>query len=52
MADGCEITSSSKSLNKSLLEWNFNDESKQSYCTNVIYDGKRFKWAGFQIGKC
>ena len=31
-------------LNNNVLFSNFNDDFNQTDCTNVIHDGKRFKW--------
>ena len=44
MADRCILTRSKRLLNNSVQKLNFKDDIKQIDCTNLIYDGKRFKW--------
>ena len=44
MADGHILRGGCKRLNNNVLFSNFNDDFNQIDCTNVIYDGKRFKW--------
>ena len=44
MADCCVLARSKRLLNNSVQKLNFKDDIKQIDCTNLIYDGKRFKW--------
>ena len=44
MADRCVLTRSKKLLKNSVQKLNLKDDIKQIDCTNLIYDGKRFKW--------
>ena len=45
MADRCVLTNSEKLLNNSVQKSNVKDDIKQIDYTNLIYDGKRFKWS-------
>ena len=44
MADRYVLTHSKKPLNNSVQKLSLKDDMKQINCTNLIYDGKRFKW--------
>ena len=44
MADGHILRGGCKRLNNNVLFSNFNDDFNPIDCTNVIHDGKRFKW--------
>ena len=44
MADGHILRGGCKRINNNVRFSNFNDVFSQIDCTNLIHDGKRFKW--------